>query len=198
VAVYSGLPEGPFREDALLPIHSSNPTETFKKAWEILALHYASRTGVEAISARAGGIWGPLYHTLANAPSRICLAAARGKPADFSGARGGMPNAEDIGNFCYVKDCALGLFLLQTAATLPNKVYNVSSGRGETYGQFVAAVKKTAPDFQIDLPPGKSARSKPNGYLDVSLATQDVGYTPQYSLEQSTADYINWLRNNPL
>ena len=36
VAVYAGLAEGPFREDALVPIPSGNPTETFKKALEIL------------------------------------------------------------------------------------------------------------------------------------------------------------------
>jgi len=198
LTVYAGLPDGPFREDATLPIPSTNATETFKKAQEILALHYGSRTGLEAVSARIGGIFGPLYHTLANTPSRICLAAARGTAPDFSGSRGGMPNEDDLGNFCYVKDCALGLFLLQTAPTLNHRVYNVSSGRAETYGQFVAAAKKAAPDLRLDLPHGRSPRSKPNGYLDISRAIEDVGYKPQYSIEESTADYINWLRKNPL
>src|SRR6266498_1203286 len=38
VAVYASLPEGPFREEALLFLHSAKPTETFKKALEILGL----------------------------------------------------------------------------------------------------------------------------------------------------------------
>jgi UDP-glucose 4-epimerase len=198
LTVYAGLKQGPFKEDMLLPLQSTNPTETFKKAWEVLAMHYASRTGLEAVSARIGGIFGPLYHTLANAPSRICHAAAHGKPADFSGSRGGAPNADDIGNFCYVKDCALGLFLLQTAPKLNHQLYNISSGRLETFGQFVEAAKKTAPDLQVELAPGKSPRSKENGYLDISWAKEDAGYEPQYTLEQSTGDYINWLRKNPL
>ena len=58
VAVYASLPEGPFREEALLPVHSGNPTETFKKALEILGLHYASRTNSRwwrcASAARSG------------------------------------------------------------------------------------------------------------------------------------------------
>jgi UDP-glucose 4-epimerase len=198
LTVYAGLPEGPFREDALLPVQSTNPTETFKKAWEILGLHYGQRTGLEAVSARIGGIFGPLYHTLANTPSRICLAAARGTAPDFTGSRGGMPNEDDLGNFCYVKDCAAGLFAIQTAPTLNHRVYNVSSGRPETYGQFVAAAKKAAPDLKLDLPPGQSPRSKPNGYLDMSRTEQDTGFKPQYTLEESTADYITWLRTNPL
>jgi UDP-glucose 4-epimerase len=37
VAVYStGLKEGPFREDMYVPLQSSNPTETWKKAEEIM------------------------------------------------------------------------------------------------------------------------------------------------------------------
>lgn len=196
--VYGGLAKGPFREDDLLPVPSSNATETFKKAWEILALHYGSRTGLEAVSARIGGIFGPLYHTMANVPSRICRAAARGTAVEFTGSRGGLPNADDIGNFCYVKDCALGLFLVQSAPTLPHRIYNISSGRTETFGHFVAAARKAAPDLQLVLPPGASPRSKPNGYLDITRASQDVGYVPRYSLEESTADYIAWLRKNPL
>lgn len=196
--VYGGLAQGPFREDDYLSVHSTNATETFKKAWEILALHYASRTGLEVICARIGGIFGPLYHTLSNLPSRICLAAARGTAVDFSRGRGGLPNEDDIGNFCYVKDCALGLFLVQSATALDHRVYNVSSGRPETFGEFVAAAKKTAPALQLDLPPGTSTRSKPEGYLDIARATQDVGYIPKYSLEESTAEYIGWLRKNPL
>jgi len=38
IAVYAGLPAGPFREDMLLPVNSGNATETFKKALEILGM----------------------------------------------------------------------------------------------------------------------------------------------------------------
>ncbi|HZT06402.1 MAG TPA: NAD(P)-dependent oxidoreductase [Chloroflexota bacterium] len=196
--VYGGLADGPFREDALLPVQSTNATETYKKAWEILALHYGARTGLEAVSARVGGIFGPLYHTLANAPSRICLAAARGKPADFSGSRTGAPYADDVGNFCYVKDCALGLFLIQTAKELPHRVYNISSGRRETFGDFVAAARQAAPDLEVELRPGPGPHTRPSGYLEITRAANEVGYAPQFTLEQSTADYIEWLRRNPL
>ena len=62
IAVYHSLPAGPYRETDRLPVESANPTETFKKSWEILAFHYAGRTGLDVVSMRIGGIWGPLYH----------------------------------------------------------------------------------------------------------------------------------------
>src|SRR5215471_6970184 len=142
VAVYAGLPAGPFVEDALLPIASGNPTETFKKAWEILALHFASRTGLEIISMRIGGIWGPLYHSMANLLSRLTHAALQGTDPDLASARGGVPFAEDSGDMCYVKDCAQGIQLLTLTETLPHNIYNVGSGRATTNGELLAAVKK--------------------------------------------------------
>src|SRR5438093_6038676 len=122
IGVYSGVPEGPFKEDMFLPVTSTNPTETWKKAWEITGLHFADRTGLDVVSARLSGIYGPLYHTLANLPSRMCHAAAKGVPADFSGTRGGAPFEEDESDFCYVKDCAHGIQLLMSADKLPTRI----------------------------------------------------------------------------
>ncbi len=39
IAVYAGLPEGPFKEDSPLRLVGMNPTEAFKKSYEILGSH---------------------------------------------------------------------------------------------------------------------------------------------------------------
>lgn len=198
VAVYSGLKQGPFREDAPLPLASSNPTETFKKASEVLALHYADRAGLEVISARLSGIYGPLYHTLANAPSRIAHAAARGAPADFAGSRGGAPFADDEGDFCYVKDCALGLELVQATDQLPHRIYNIGASVARTHRDLVEAARKVVPGVQVSLQAGRGPRSRPAPYLDTSRATADLGFFPEFDVEKGMADYIGWLRDHPL
>jgi UDP-glucose 4-epimerase len=198
IAVYQNLPGGPYFEDALLPVQSGNATETYKKAWEIVGLHYASRTGMEVVSARLSGIYGPLYHTLANPMSRMCHAAAHGVAADFSGSRSGVPFEDDEGDFCYVKDCAAGLQLLQMAANLPNPIYNIAAGVGRTYGEFANAVRAVVPNAQIQLQPGRSPRAKPDPYLDCSRAAKDIGYRQEYPVERAAADYIDWLRKNPV
>jgi UDP-glucose 4-epimerase len=198
IGVYSGLRQGPFKEDALLPIASGNPTETWKKAWEITGLHYADRSGLDVVSARLSGIYGPLYHTLANLPSRFCHAAVKGVPADYSGARGGAPFADDVGDFCYVKDCAAGIYQVHTAEKLPHRIYNIAAGEGKTNQQLADAVKTVVPTAELPLQPGGGPRSRPDPWLDTSRAREDVGYEPAFTLEQAVADYIGWLRNHPV
>ena len=198
IGVYSGVPEGPYREDMFLPVTSTNPTETWKKAWEITGLHYGDRTGLDVISARLSGIYGPLYHTLVNLPSRMCHAAAKGVAADFSGARGGAPFEEDQSDFCYVKDCAQGLQLLMSAEKLPNRIYNVAAGVARSNKELAEAVQRVVPNTEIKLQPGKGPRYKPNQYLDITRARNDVGYTQEYPIERAVEDYIGWLRTNPV
>src|SRR5262245_28850027 len=198
VAVYAGLAEGPFREDALVPVNSGNPTETFKKALEILGFHYASRTGLEVIALRIGTPFGPLYHTLAAPTSRIIHAAAKGVPADFSGARGGAPHQEDDTGAFYVKDCAAAIQLLQMADKLPHRIYNISAENPITCREFVDVVKKVVPSAEVNLPPGRGPRYRPNAYMDIRRIKQEVGYQPQYSIECAVAEYIEWLRQHPV
>lgn len=198
VSVYQGLPEGPFREDRLLPVESHNPTETYKKTMEILGLHYASRTGLDIISMRIGGPYGPLYHTLAAPTSRMCHAAVKGVPADFKGTRTGVPHEDDQLNAFYVKDCALGIQLLQMTGKLSHRIYNIAGDGPLTSRDFAEAVKKLAPGTQVDLQPGHGPRFRPNAYMDVSRMKDDVGYQPEYDVERGVADYLNWLRTHPV
>ena len=198
VAVYSGFPEGPFREDTLLPVESRNPTETFKKSLEILGAHYANRTGLEVVAMRIGGPFGPLYHTLAAATSRIVHSAVKGVPADFKGTRTGVPHEDDEVGAFYVKDCATGIQLLQMADKLPHRIYNISGDGPHTYREFTEAVEKVAPNAQVDLQPGKGPRQRTNAYMEITRMKEDVGYQPQYDLERGVADYIGWLRKNPV
>jgi UDP-glucose 4-epimerase len=197
IGVYASLPEGPFREEALLPVYSGYPTETFKKALEILGLHYASRTDLEVVALRIGSPFGPLYHSLAAPTSRICHAAAKGAPTDFTGARRGAPFEEDDTGAFYVKDCATAIQLLQMADKLSHRIYNIGSERPMLYGEFVEAVKTAVPDAQISLQPGRSPRYRPNAYMDITRIKEEVSYRPQYDIKRGVDEYIDWLKSHP-
>ena len=190
IGVYHSIPEGPYRETDRLPIESSNPTETFKKAWEILSYHYAARTGLEVVSMRIGGIWGPLYHSMMNLPSRLAHAAVNGTAPNY--ARG-VPFAEDTGDVCYVKDCALGISLVQLKEDLEHRIYNVSSGVAVSNQRLVDAVKAVKPEADLPLQDGKGPAYKENNYLDMSRARDELGFENQYTPETAMADYIAWL-----
>jgi UDP-glucose 4-epimerase len=195
--VYAGLPEGPFREDINLPAQSRSNTEAYKKAWEILALHWGDRTGVEVVILRLGGICGPLYHTLANLMSRLVHAAVKGADPDYG--RGGKPFAEDTQDWGYVKNLALGVQLLHTTPKLNHGIYNVGGGRAVANQEIVDSIHELIPDAKLPMEPGRSPRWRPNGYMDLSRLKDDTGYKAKYEIPEAVADYIRWLQaGNPL
>lgn len=196
--VYSGVPEGPFREDMSLPARSGSNTEAFKKAWEILSMHWGDRTGIEVVILRLGGIVGPLYHTLANLMSRLVHAAVEGTEPDY-GRRGGVPFAEDTQDWGYVKNVTRGIQLLHTTEKLNHQIYNVGGGRAVTNQEIVDAIRELIPDANLPMLEGRGPRWRSNGYMDLARLKEDTGYTTRYEIPAAVADYITWLRaGNPV
>jgi UDP-glucose 4-epimerase len=191
--VYSGTPEVPMQEDVRVPLVGNSPTEAYKKSFEILSGHYAQRTGLSLVNLRISGIWGPLYHSMSNLPSRVVHAAVKG--TELEAGRRGPAYAEDGGDMCYVKDCGRGIALLMTAPSLNFRTYNVGDGRPTTNAQLVAATKKVIPDAKLPLLEGHD----PDGtgrvnYQDLSRIEAETGYKPEYDIESGVAEYIEWLR----
>jgi len=194
VAIYSNVAERPWREDMNVSTVSTNPTEAYKKALEVLGLYFGQRTGLDVVMLRVAGIFGPLYHSMSNLPSRLVHAAAHGKPPDFSGMRAGTPKAADGGDACYVKDCALGIQLVHAAPKLEHRIYNVGSGKATRNADLVAAVRQVVPDFVAELTPGGDVD---NRYMDLSRISSELGYQPAFGVERGLAEYVDWVRTHP-
>jgi UDP-glucose 4-epimerase len=194
LAVYGGVTEVPWREDQPLPLTTSLPIPAFKMCGEIVSNYLATRIGVECITMRFGGIYGPLSKSRAFLPNLLVHAAIEGINPDLADLLGGA-FAQDGYDMCYVKDAARAIALLQVADMLHHRVYNVASGRATKNQGIIDAIKKVLPDFQIELPSGHSW-TNPDAlpYQDITWLTQDTGYQPQYTTEQAVADYIDWLR----
>jgi UDP-glucose 4-epimerase len=198
IAVYAGLSQGPFQESAPLPVASTNATEAYKKAEETLSLFFARQSQLDVRCLRLAGIYGPLYHSMANLPSRLCHAAVHGvQPELGPGRYGGSPRAHDAQDFCYVRDCAAGIQLVHQSERLQHTTYNIGAGRATTYAELAAAVNAAVPGANIELPPGASPTARPAPYLDITRAREDAGYEPAYDIVRGVADYVAWLRHNP-
>jgi UDP-glucose 4-epimerase len=194
VAIYANVAERPWREDATVSTISTNPTEAYKKALEVLGLYFGQRTGLDVVMLRIAGIFGPLYHSMSNLPSRLVHAAAHGKPPDFSGMRAGPPKAADGGDACYVKDSALGIQLVHAAPTLEHRIYNVGSGKATRNAELVSAIRAVVPAFEADLPPGGDSD---NRYMDLSRISKELGYLPEFGVDRGLAEYVEWVRTHP-
>jgi UDP-glucose 4-epimerase len=194
VAVYFGLPSGPFEEHMPLPIPSTTNTTAFKKTIEILTLQNAPKMGIDVVCARLGAIYGPLYHSMAKWLDRLLHTALRSENL----LRPGETFADDHVDYCYVKDCARGLMLLQTTAELPERIYNVGSGRATSNAMVATAVGAVATLPERVLEPGRrDSAADANAYMSLERMTRDTGYVPQYDIVAAMRDYAAWLKDNP-
>jgi UDP-glucose 4-epimerase len=174
---------------------AANATATWKKCFELIGSYWAARTNMDIVNLRIAGIYGPLYHSMSNLPSRLVHAAVKGEAPQLRGDT----YAEDGGDSTYVKDCGRGIALLMTADKLNFNTYNIASGQVTTSGQFVSAIQKVIPSFKGDfLKEGASPTSRGNSSADLTRIKSDVGYEPQFLVDKAIPDYINWIRSgNP-
>jgi len=195
--LYQGLAAGPYTEDMPLPIDSANQTAAFKKACEVLLFHYADRTGLDVGAVRMRAVYGPMYYSLMNMPSRFCHAAVKGVEPNYGPA--GAPYAQDTNDFSNVHDVAAVFQRVATADKLPHRTYNVSQGYEATFQELADAVKAVEPSFTVNLKPGQNPKGNPpNNYLSADRVKEVLGYTPQYGVAKGVADYIGWLRTHSL
>jgi nucleoside-diphosphate-sugar epimerase len=96
-------------------------------------------------------------------------------------------------DFTYVKDAAKGVSLLYNAKNLKNKVFNITSGQATKLSDVSAIVKNYSPEFDIEIGPGYT--SFPDcSTIDISLARQELGFEPEYTLEKGVAEYAEWVK----
>lgn len=191
VVVYAGV-AGPWRETQPLPVPSPHATSAFKKASEVLGAHYADRTGLDVVFARISYVYGPLYHSMMNAPSRLTHAALRSVADDGRGD----PFADDCYDYCYVTDCARALALLQHAP-LAERAYNIGGGRATANSAVAAAVRAAVPGSTPQLRDGRRPGADgPHDYLDLERMTRETGYVPAFDIDAGIADYAAWLRTS--
>src|SRR3954451_20297237 len=57
VAIYANVAARPWKEDVTVSTESTNPTEAYKKALEVLGLYFGQRTGLEVVILRVAGIF---------------------------------------------------------------------------------------------------------------------------------------------
>ncbi|UBU09633.1 NAD-dependent epimerase/dehydratase family protein [Nonomuraea gerenzanensis] len=195
IGVYAGVTaDGPLREDLPLTMDAPHPIPRFKKIGELLAGHLDEVLGVETVSYRIGGIWGPLGHNpdpFFPAP-QLVHAAARGTEPDLSALMTEARAGSGI-DVCYVKDCGRALALLQTAGRLRHRTYNVASGRITTNGELIEAIRQHVPGARVELPEGR-APGPVDHPLDITRLREDTGFEPAYDTGRAVAEYVDWLR----
>lgn len=185
------------------PINEDYPAENnmgfyglTKLFGEKIGFQYQQQYGIDFIVLRFGCTYGPGKISKHGPVSPMAIFGRMienvmlGKP--FSHPQGGDQKNDII----YNKDTANGIVLACMAEGLTHRIFNIGSGRGPTLNEFADTVKKICPKAEIEIGPGLDYfRRGFNTYsvYDISRAQKELGYFPEYNLEDGVRDYIAML-----
>lgn len=197
LAVYAGLDGGPFDEERALPVASRSATSAMKKAEEILALHYADRTGLDVRLLRIGIIYGPLYHTLANPAGRLTHLAVRGSLPQGRSVTWSPEQLLGGLDLCHVYDCARAISEIHLASSTAHRIYNVGGGASVSADELLAAVESAVPDAVLpDELRDTGTSENADSSMDISRAREEFGLHPRYDIASGIRQYAGWLRDH--
>jgi UDP-glucose 4-epimerase len=182
----------PMPED--MPKNPQRIYDSAKLMAEQASLYYAANFDVDVAILRFATTYGPgktARHGKMGVTSQIVENPFNGLP--FHHPYGG--DAKD--DFIYNKDSALAVYLASITDRVPSRVYNIGSGEGLTLNDFAAVIRKQIPGADIRIGPGDNFLGMPyppHGIYDVSRARSELGFRPEYNIEQAIADYIASLK----
>ncbi|MEE8540981.1 MAG: NAD(P)-dependent oxidoreductase [Desulfobacterales bacterium] len=186
-AVYGAVP-GTVSEDQYPP----NPSDLYgatKASCEFLGQQYAEAFGFEFRISRLYFCYGA-----GKLPStfirlyRLAFGALEGLD-DLTMDKG----ADQKLDFTYVEDAARGTVMLYQAKDLKHSIYNIATGVPNSVGRVVELAQRYSPfAATVELGPGKLMERC--DALDISRAREELGFEPQYSLEEGIQRYADWLK----
>jgi UDP-glucose 4-epimerase len=106
-----------------------------------------------------------------------------------------MPEWLGINEYIYVKDIARSVGMICKSQNTSG-VFNIGCGLLHTFDEFIAEIRKIAPDSKIIVAPSETPTV---GYLlrdqpfDVTKAKKELGFQAQFSLQSGLTDYLNEL-----
>ncbi|MFQ6066237.1 MAG: NAD-dependent epimerase/dehydratase family protein [bacterium] len=190
----SGAVYGKVRDNPSELTHSLHPSDLYgasKAAAELIGQQYENHFGLDFRSARLYFFFGP-----GRLPSQQTQLFKT-----LLGPLEGLPNlklekgADQKLGFTYVKDAAYGTYLLYKSRSLQHKSINISSERPISFLEMISLAQKYSDKpTQVQIGPGKLF---PRGEtLDISLAKEELGFSPQYTVEEGMREYARWVKKN--
>jgi GDP-4-dehydro-6-deoxy-D-mannose reductase len=176
------------------PIAPANPYAVSKAAGELLAAVYSESRGLDVVIARPFSHSGPGQLPIFLLSS-LALQAAEGRRAGVERLKIVTGDPATRRDFTDVRDVVRAYRLLATAPSLPDPVYNVSSGISVSAAEQVALLAELmapiAVEHEVD-----PARVRASEVMDLrgdhSRLTAATGWEPDIPLRQTMGETIVW------
>lgn len=166
-----------------------NPTTTYgvcKHTLRLMLDALGEATGLSPAWGRLFFLYGPHEHAERLVPS-VVRSSLQGQPARCS-------NAQQVRDFLYVDDAAAALVALLDSET--TGAVNIGSGLPISLQEVIetiAAQLHTRARIETEVPP-RTDNQSPLLVADTSRLRDEVGWTPQYTLERGLAETIGWWK----
>lgn len=150
---------------------------------DFIALRFASTYGPGKLTRYGAG--GKLSSLTYTTHSQIIESAMLGSPLKI--AKGG----DHVNDMVYNRDVAEGIVLACFTENPKHRFFHLGTGKRETFRHLVEIVNNIFGKELIEVGPGLGTENP--CIFDISRAQQELGYSPQYSLEEGVKDYIETM-----
>lgn len=164
-----------------------------KVASELMGFQYQQNYGLEFVTLRFSEIYAigkKARHGPIAIYSQMIENAMLGKPTVIP--RGGDEKVDMV----YVKDAANSIVLACFASKLTHHEFNIGTGQGYRLEDVANAIKKLYPKAVFDIGAGLDYIGFGQMYCvyDISRAQKELGYRPQFTLEEGVRDYVAMMK----
>jgi nucleoside-diphosphate-sugar epimerase len=124
--------------------------------------------------------------------SKFMTKAMRGETLKVNGP-------DEVLDFTYVEDTAMGIVLAATLDKANGNIYNITRSEERQWNLKDAAelAVKIAGQGTLEIAPRDLSFPK-RGRLDITRAQKDLGYNPQVNVEEGFQRYHAWYEQNPV
>jgi len=190
--ISSGAVYGEVKDSPSELTHPVNPSDLYgagKAGAEYISLQYGNHYQIDVRVIRPYFFFGPGY-----LPSEM-------NPLfrNLLGSMEGLDNLQlekgrdqSLG-FTYVKDTALGTVLAYEAEHLEHRIFNIATDEVTSFPELARLAQKYS-DQPREVTLGEGKLFPRGETLDISLAMKELGYKPQYRMEEAVAEYSEWIR----
>ena len=97
----------------------------------------------------------------------------------------------------YVKDVARAIVSACLAKEPKHRIFNIGTSEMHTLRELADIVRKIVPNAVFEIGPGFDIAEPVRGPLNMTKAKEELGYEPQFPLEEGVKDYIEVLKHMP-
>ena len=168
-----------------------------KRFTEIVCKMYAEKMKkMQVVVVKLDNIYGP-YDNFKKASSHVMAslirkAVERQNPFEIWG------DGKEYKDFIFIEDAVQGIVLAMEKSKEDFDIYNIASGKNVTLNEVLQIILKEANYAEAEVVHNLDKPSTiPKRLVSIEKASEELGFTPQNTLNEGIRKTIEWYKENP-